>query len=305
VRVVITGGLGLLGRTLASRLGERGTLCGGPIEELVQFDLPDGDVGDREQVTRLLRDGAGVVFHLASILSGEGEVNFEGALRVNLDGTRNVLETCRALGTRPRVVFASTLAVFGGPAMPETVSDTTKQTPRTTYGTTKSISELLVNDYTRKRYVDGRSARLPTVIVRPGAPNAAASSFVSAVFREPLAGVDYVLPVGLQTRMPVISVRTAVDCLVYLAEIDGDALGADRAVNLPSLCPTVEEMVESLSRVAGDRPLGGITVAPDPAIEAIVRTWPLFTSFDRALALGFPRDESLDDIVRAYIQEYA
>jgi D-erythronate 2-dehydrogenase len=305
VRVVITGGLGLLGRTLASRLGERGTLGGGPIEELVQFDLPDGDVGDREQVTRLLRDGAGVVFHLASILSGEGEVNFDGALRVNLDGTRNVLETCRALGTRPRVVFASTLAVFGGPAMPETVSDTTKQTPRTTYGTTKSISELLVNDYTRKGYVDGRSARLPTVIVRPGAPNAAASSFVSAVFREPLAGVDYVLPVGLQTRMPVISVRTAVDCLVYLAEIDGDALGEDRAVNLPSLCPTVEEMVESLSRVAGDRPLGGITVAPDPAIEAIVRTWPLFTSFDRALALGFPRDESLDDIVRAYIQEYA
>jgi nucleoside-diphosphate-sugar epimerase len=305
VRVVITGGLGFLGRTLAGRLADRGTLCGGPIDEIVQFDLPDGDVGDRAQVGRFLRDGAGAVFHLASILSGEGEVNFDGALRVNLDGTRNVLEACRALGTRPRLVFASTLAVFGGPAMAETVTDTTKQTPRTTYGTTKSIGEALVNDFTRKGFVDGRSARLPTVIVRPGAPNAAASSFVSAVFREPVAGVDYALPVGLHTRMPVISIRTAVDCLVHLAELDGDALGDDRALNLPSLCPTVEEMVESLNRVAGDRPLGEITVAPDPRIEAIVRTWPLFTSFERALALGLPRDESLDDIVRAYIEEYA
>jgi nucleoside-diphosphate-sugar epimerase len=304
MRVVVTGGHGLLGRMLARRLEERGTICGEPIDVVVQFALPDGDVADRAQVDRLLGPGAGVVYHLASILSGGGEADFDGALRVNLDGTRNVLEACRALRTRPRVVFASTLAVFGGPSMPETVSDSTKETPQTTYGTTKAIAELLVNDYTRKGFVDGRSARLPTVIIRPGAPNAAASSFASAVFREPLAGVDYALPVPLETRAPVIGVRTAVECLVRLAEVAGDELGADRALNLPSISVTVAEMVESLRRVAGGRPLGEITLAPDPTIEAIVRTWPRFTSSERATALGFPGDESLDAIVRAYIDDF-
>src|SRR5262249_44874970 len=218
--------------------------------------------------------------------------------------TRNVLEACRGLGTRPRVVFASTIGTFGPPAMTETVSDATKQTPQTTYGTTKAMCELLVNDYTRKGFIDGRSARLPTVVVRPGARNAGAPGFVSAVFREPLAEIDYALPVPLETRMPVIGIGTAVECLVRLAELDGEALGHDRAVNLPGLCPTVGEMVESLRRVAVDRPLGRITVAPDPQIEAIVRTWPLFTSSERALARGLPRDGSLDDIVRAFIEDH-
>jgi nucleoside-diphosphate-sugar epimerase len=303
VRVVVTGGHGFVGRTLADRLRERGTLCGEPLGEVVQFDLPDGDVADREQVSALVA-GAGVVFHLASILSGEGETNFDGALRVNLDGTRNLLEACRSLGTRPRLVFSSTLAVYGGEGMPETVSDTTRQTPQTTYGTSKAISELLVNDYTRKGFVDGRSARLPTVVVRPGAPNAAASSFASAVFREPLAGVDYPLPVALETRMPVIGARTAVECLIHIAELDGAALGDDRALNLPGISVTAAEMVESLERVAGDRPLGGIRVEPDAAVEAIVRTWATFTSSERADSLGFPRDESLDAVVREYIEDH-
>jgi nucleoside-diphosphate-sugar epimerase len=303
MRVVITGGQGFVGRTLADRLRERGTLCGKPLEEVVQFDLPEGDVAGRGQVVALV-GGAGAVFHLASIVSGEGEVNFDGALRVNLDGTRNVLEACRSLGTRPRVVFSSTLAVYGGAGMTETVSDTTRQTPQTTYGTSKAIGELLVNDYTRKGFVDGRSARLPTVVVRPGAPNAAASSFASAVFREPLAGVDYVLPVPLETRMPLIGARTAVDCLIHLAELDWAALGDDRALNLPGMSVTAAEMVESLERVAGNRPLGGITVEPDPPVEAIVRTWATFTSSERADSLGFPHDESLDAVVREYIEDH-
>ncbi len=303
MRVVVTGGRGFLGRALARRLEERGRLCGQPVEEVVPFDLPDGDVADRELVVATLARGCGVVFHLASIVSGEGERDFDGALRVNLDGTRNVLEACRSLGTRPRLVYASSVAVFGGAAVARPVSDETKQTPQTTYGTTKAIAELLVADYARKRLVDGRSARLPTVIVRPGAPNAAASSFASAVFREPLAGLDYELPVPLETTHPVIGARTAVDCLVALAEVDGDALGADRAVNLPSLSVTVGEMVESLRRVAAERPLGAITVRPDPAIEAIVRTWPTATEFRRALELGLPRDASLDEIVRAYVED--
>jgi nucleoside-diphosphate-sugar epimerase len=304
VRVVVTGGQGFVGRTLADRLQERGTLCGEPVEEVVQFDLPDGDVADRSQVLALLDSGVGAVFHLASIVSGEGEVNFDGALRVNLDGTRNVLEACRSLATRPRVVFASTLAVYGGEGMADTVSDTTRQTPQTTYGTSKAIGELLVNDYTRKGFVDGRSARLPTVIVRPGTPNAAASSFASAVFREPLAGVDYSLPVSLETRMPVIGARTAVECLIHLAELDGAALGDDRALNLPGISVTAAEMVESLQRVAGDRPVGGISVEPDPSVEAIVRTWATVTASERADGLGFPRDESLDAVVREYIEDH-
>src|SRR5262249_6041880 len=142
IRIVVTGGRGFVGRSLAGRLSERGALLGEPIEELVVFDLPDDDVGDPEQLRRVLGEGAGVVFHLASILSGEGEVSFDGALHVNLDGTRNVLEACRGLGTRPRVVFASTIGTFGPPAMTETVSDATKQTPQTTYGTTKAMCEL-------------------------------------------------------------------------------------------------------------------------------------------------------------------
>jgi D-erythronate 2-dehydrogenase len=304
VKVVITGGRGFVGQALARRLAERGSLSGERIDELVLFDQEDGDVADREQVFALLDRPGIAVFHLATIVSGGGELDFDGALRVNLDGTRNVLEACRALGSRPRVVFASTLAVFGGEAMPDTVTDATKETPQTTYGATKAIGELLVNDYTRKSFVDGRSARLPTVIVRPGAPNAAASSFASAVFREPLAGVDYILPVGLATRMPVIGVRTAVEGLLSLAEADGAALGHDRALNLPSISVTVEGMVEAVRRVAGPRPLGEIRVEPDPRIEAIVQTWPLYTSFERALELGLPRDESLDDIVREYVEEH-
>jgi nucleoside-diphosphate-sugar epimerase len=319
MKVVITGGLGFLGRTLGTRLAARGRLCGRELDGLVLADalvpgaaaVPAGakavelDVGDGERVSALLGDGADAVFHLASIVSGEGEANFDGALRVNLDGTRHVLEACRALGTKPRLVYASSIAVFGGSEAPETVSDETRPTPRTTYGTTKALGELLVNDYTRKGFLDGRTARLPTVIVRPGRPNAAASSFASAVVREPLAGTDYVLPVPLETRIPVIGARTAVECLLQLAELDGDELGDDRALNLPSLAVTVAELLASLRRVAGGRPLGAVSVEPDPAIEAIVRTWPLRATFERALALGLARDASVDEIVRAYLEDYA
>ena len=187
--------------------------------------------------------------------------------------------------------------------MPETVSDTTKQTPETTYGITKAIGELLVNDYTRKEFLDGRSARLPTVVIRPGAPNAAASGFASAVFREPLAGRSYALPVGLETRLPIAGVHTVVRALVALHDVAGDALGDDRAVNLPSLSVTVREMVESLRRVAGDARLGTLDVRPDPAVERITRTWPRYAACDRAERLGLPRDAGLDAIVRSYIED--
>ncbi len=308
MRIAITGGLGFIGFKLAQRLRGHG--------ELVLFDSPAspeppedvgevvrGDVRDAELVGSVVRS-ADVVFHLASVVSAQGEQDFDLAMSVNLDGGRNVLEAARALGTRPRVVLASTLAAFGGAAMPETVTDTTKLTPQTTYGTTKAILELLVNDYTRKGFVDGRSARLPTVIVRPGRPNPAASAFASAVFREPLAGRDYVVPVGPETRVPVIGARTAVEGLMRLSELDPDAFGDDRALSLPSISVTVAEMIESVRRVAGDRPLGRLDLGPDPEIERIVRTWATNASSERADALGLPRDESLDDIVREYLEDY-
>ncbi len=316
MRIVVTGGLGFIGLALARRLLDRGD-----VDRLVLFDAPAaadppadvtdragivrGDIRDRDLVRTVLGDGGGDVdvFHLASVVSAHGEQDFDHALAVNLDGGRNVLEACRTLGSRPKLVFASTLAAFGGSAMPETVTDTTKLTPQTTYGATKAICELLVNDYTRKGFIDGRTARLPTVIIRPGAANAAASAFASAVFREPLAGRDFVLPVSPETRIPVIGTRTVVECLIRLHEVDGNALGDDRAVNLPSISITVGEMVESLHRVAGDRRIGASEVRIDHEIERIVQTWPLYASADRAGALGLPRDRALDDIVRAYVAD--
>jgi nucleoside-diphosphate-sugar epimerase len=306
VRALVTGGLGFIGTALARVLAERG-------DKVVLFDLvgdaappgPEvvlGDICDPELVARLVA-GADVVFHLASVVSAGGERDFDLALRVNLDGGRNVLEACRATGRAPKLVFASTLAAFGGSGMPETVSDATRPTPQTTYGATKAVCELLLNDYSRKGFLDGRAARLPTVIIRPGAPNEAASSFASAIFREALAGRAYALPVGVETRVPVIGTRTVVDCLVRLADIPAREFGDDRVLNLPSISVTVGDMLDSLRRVAAERGIvpGAVDVVEDPAIAAIVRTWPLHARADRALALGLPQDTELDAIVGDYL----
>jgi len=325
MKVVITGGTGFIGRRLARRLLDLSALTGPSgaaenIDCLLLFDIaapasmPElddarvsvvtGDISDRDQVFALVDRDDISVFHLASVVSGGGEKDFDLALRVNLTGGLNVMEACRARAGQPRLVFASSIAVFGGAAMPHTVGDSVKQTPQTTYGATKAICELLVNDYSRKGFLDGRSARLPTVIIRPGKPNAAASSFVSGLFREPLNGETCILPVELDTVMPLLGYRSIVEGFVKLHELDGAALGDDRAVSLPSLTVTVGEMIEALRRVAGDRPLGEIRVEPDPFIEAICKTWPQDAACERATALGLPRDGSLDEIVEAYIADY-
>jgi len=202
------------------------------------------------------------------------------------------------------VVFASSIAVFGGAAMPPIVGDYAKQTPQTTYGATKAICELLVNDYTRKGFFDGRSARLPTVIVRPGKPNAAASSFVSGLFREPLNGETCKVPVSEDTVMPLLGYRSIVGGLVALHEADGALLGDDRAVSLPSLTVTVRDMVDALQRVARGRRLGAVVFEPDPFIQRICDGWPKDASYERATRLGLPRDASLDVIVENYIEDY-
>lgn len=325
MKVVITGGTGFIGQRLGEALLQRGSLTapdGGEasIDELLLFDMvaPSlrpawaderveiraGDISDASQVSALIDRDDISVFHLASVVSGGGEKDFDLALRVNLTGGLNVFEACRARSGLPRVVFASSIAVFGGAGMAPVVGDHAKQTPQTTYGATKAICELLVNDYTRKGFFDGRSARLPTVIVRPGKPNAAASSFVSGLFREPLNGETCRIPVSEDTVMPVLGYRSIVGGFIALHEAEGAALGDDRAVSLPSFTVTVRDMIDALHRVAKDRKLGEIVFEPDPFIQAICEGWPKDASYERATRLGLPRDASLEAIVENYIEDY-
>jgi nucleoside-diphosphate-sugar epimerase len=325
MKVVITGGTGFIGRMLARAILERGSLTGptgaqeevdaitlfdafeppAPIEGLDdRVEIAVGDISDTSLVASLVDRDDISVFHLASVVSGGGEKDFDLAIRVNLTGGLNVLEAVRARQGTPRLVFASSIAVFGGSVMPAVVGDSTKQTSQTTYGITKTIGELLINDYSRKGFLDGRSARLPTIVIRPGKPNAAASSFASGVFREPLNGEPCALPVTLDTVMPLLGYRSAVAGFIALHEADANDLGDDRAVNFPSHAVTVEQMIAALRRVAGNRHLGEITVEPDPAIQAIVATWATETEFARATALGLPKEASLDDIVEAYIEDF-
>jgi nucleoside-diphosphate-sugar epimerase len=324
MKVVITGGGGFLGQMLARRLLATGELTGTsntsePIDEIVLFDsnvpakmlpgldgrarLMTGDVADAGRIREVVDQDDISVFHLASMVSAECEVDFDAALRVNLDGGRAVLEACRARRSRPRLVFSSSIAAFGGLASSEVATDSTKLTPGTTYGTTKAICELLVNDYTRKGFLDGRTARLPTVVIRPGRPNAAASSWVSGIFRERLNGEECVLPVDPGTRVPLAGYRTVVENLVRLHEIGSQALGPDRALNLPALELTAQEMIDGLS-AAVQRSLGPVVFRPDPAIEAIFATWAQHSSSERADELGLMRDRGLAEIVAAYLEDF-
>jgi nucleoside-diphosphate-sugar epimerase len=325
MKVVITGGAGFIGLRLAKRILEIGKLHGpsGKLESIDQITLFDnvvpqarpadldtraqfiaGEIFDRDTIFKIIDRPDIAVFHLASIVSGGAEQDFDLAMKVNLDGHLHVLEAMRRLGSKPRYVFSSSIATYGGAQVPKQVADATRHTPQTTYGMTKSVGELLVNDYTRKGFIDGRSARLSTVIVRPGKPNKAASSFVSAVIREPLNGVDYELPVGLETTMPVVGYRTVVDGIIALYEADAAKLGDDRAVNLPNFSITVGEMIAGLKRVAANRKLGNITVKIDPFVAPIVAGWPTHVDASRAKALELPEDKDVDSVIRHYIQDY-
>ncbi len=326
MKVVITGGAGFLGQRLARALLARGTLTGASgtqeeIERLILFDaavpeqppaglddarvsLVAGDVADGGTVRGLIAGDSLSVFHLASVVSAGAEQDFDLALRVNLSGGLNVLEACRAAPGLPRLVFTSSIAVFGGSALPGTIDDATKITPQGTYGVTKVMNEHLVADYTRKGWLDGRGGRPPTVIVRPGKPNKAASSFASGLFREPLAGVDHELPVSRETRIVLGGYRTIVASLVALHEVPSAALGDDRTINLPSFSATAGEMVAALERVGAGRSLGAVIDAPDAAIQRIVGSWPGHARAERAAALGLPENPPLDEVVRQYIKDY-
>jgi nucleoside-diphosphate-sugar epimerase len=312
VRVVVTGGCGFLGRRVALRLLERRD-----VEELVLFDntpspapLPEdprlrlvtGDIADGETVRRVISPGTRSVFHLAAVVSGEAEADTDLGYRVNLDGTRMVLDACRALGTSPRLVFASSLAVYGG-TLPPAVGDDTPLTPQTSYGAQKSIGELLVNDYSRKGFVDGRALRLPTVVVRPGRPNRAASTFASSMIREPLSGRQAVCPVLPETVMALASPRRVVEALLHAHDLPGNAFGTSRSLQLPGFSVAVGEMAAAVRRAGGEEAYARIRWEPDPLIQRIISGWPAALAAPRAKALGFSADAGIDEVVRAFIEE--
>lgn len=319
MRVVITGGAGFLGARLARALLARGALAGPDgaprrIERLVLVDLvpaelPDprveavaGDLADDALLRRALGGEAASVFHLAAVVSAQAEADLDLGMRVNVDATRRLLDACRALPRPPRLVATSSVAVYGG-ALPDPVTDDTAPRPQSSYGAQKAILELLVSDYARRGLVDGRVLRLPTVSVRPGRPNRAASSFASGIVREPLAGVEAVCPVSPDTRVWILSPRRAVEGLVLGHELPAAALGDVRTVNLPGLSVSAGEMVAALAGVAGPSAAARVRWAPDPLVQRIVGSWPARWDDTRARALGFEGDPDFETVIRAYVAD--
>ena len=322
MKIIITGGCGFLGQRVARELLERGQINDAdgrpqPIRELVLVDIAQppkglsdakvryaiGDAADSKFITETFGDETDGIFHLAAVVSGAAEADFDLGMRVNLDGTRGLLEACRRLRKPPRLLFTSSVAVFGAP-LPALVTDATTPVPQSSYGIQKLIGELLVGDYSRKGFIDGRTVRLPTVSVRPGKPNAAASSFASGILREPLNGVEAICPVEPETELWLISPRLAVKCLLHAFELPSERLGAIRSLSLPGITASVREMVASLERVAGPAAPKRIRWEPDEKIKAIVKSWPARFDTARADSLGFPRDEGgFDRIIADYVHE--
>ena len=320
MRIVITGGAGFLGTRLARKLLERGSLVDAagtsrPLRELVLLDMTAaavddprvtavaGDLADPAVIERVVTADTDSIFHLAAVVSGQAEAEFDTGMRVNLDATRALLERCRKLSKPPRFVFTSSLAVFGG-KLPDPVPDDAPLTPQTSYGTQKAIGELLVYDMTRKGFIDGRSLRLPTVTVRPGKPNKAASSFASGIIREPLSGIDAVCPVPPQTEIWITSPRQVIDNLIVGHDVAAAKFPGDtRSVNVPGLRISVAAMVDALRRVAGDPVAARVKWRVDPAIDRIVRTWPPNFAPRLGPALGMAADTNFEDIVRAYMAD--
>jgi nucleoside-diphosphate-sugar epimerase len=321
MRVVITGGGGFLGLKLAKALLARGALATGeggeaPLSKLVLLDaaFPDdmpadarlevvkGDVSDPATLERVLTPESHSVFHLAAVVSGAAEADFDLGDRVNLEGTRRLLERARRCTKPPRLVFASSVAAFGG-VLPPVLDDSTTPTPQTSYGTQKVIGEYLIADMSRKGFLDGRALRLPTIVVRAGKPNAAASSFASGIIREPLNGIASACPVAADTGVWLLSPKRVIEAFLHAHDLPASDWPSTRTVNLPGITVSVAEMLDGLRRVAGESVARRVTFAPDARIQAIVKTWPSRLNTPRALAMGFRADPDIDTVIRDYIAD--
>mgnify|MGYP001580412824 FL=1 len=322
MRVLVTGGTGFIGRRLVKALLQRGHLADaqGREQEITALCVSDvaeppeplpadprietayGDFSVEGAAADLVTQDTGAVFHLAAIVSGQAEQEFDLGMRINLDGTRRLLEACRALHSPARLVFSSSVAAYGGD-MPEMIEDTTPAMPQTSYGSQKVGSEYLISDYSRKDFVDGRSLRLPTIVVRVGKPNAAASSFASGIIREPLQGEETICPVSAETGVWLLSPRAVVDCFLHAATLPAEAWGMNRTVALPGMSITVGDMLAALREVGGAQVADRVRFEPDPFIERIVYGWPTRFSVHRAAGMGFKADDSFKSIIEAFIQD--
>ncbi|TAG76996.1 MAG: NAD-dependent epimerase/dehydratase family protein [Burkholderiales bacterium] len=324
MRVVITGGTGFLGKMLAAKILAKGSLTDSTgatrtISELVLLDIHPasgeawlndsrvkqfaGDINDVELLSEALTPNTGSVFHLAAVVSGQAEADFDIGMKVNIDATRTLLELCRKLPAPPKFLFTSSCAVFGGD-LPEMLADDHLPKPQGSYGIQKYIGEQLVSDMSRRGMIDGRSVRLPTITVRPGKPNKAASSFASGIIREPLAGVAAVCPTSPDTKVWLMSPNRVIDNILIAHDAPQSAFKFNRTITLPGITVTVKEMVESLRRVAGDAVASRISWQLDPAIDRLVTSWPKACAGDFAKSLGMTADASFDDIVRDYQAQY-
>jgi nucleoside-diphosphate-sugar epimerase len=321
MKVVITGGGGMLGFKLAKALLARGRLTGADGKETVitkvtlfdtafppslpadaRLETVTGDIAAPGVLAKVVTPDTQSIFHLASVVSAGAEADFDLGWRVNLDGGRTLLELARKCAKPPRYVFSSSVAAFGGD-LPEVLDDTTTPNPQTSYGAQKVCNEYLVTDYTRKGFIDGRSLRLPTIVVRPGKPNLAASSFASGVLREPLNGVVSECPVSLDTGVWLLSPGRCIESFIHAHETPSSAWGMARVLNLPGITVPVSEMVEAMRRVAGDAVAKRVVYKPDERIQKIVAGWPIRFRTPRALAMGFKADPDVDSVIRAYLAE--
>ncbi len=320
MKILITGGGGFLGFRLANTLLARGKLGGQAISAITLLDgafpaaaakeprhdtklrAVTGDVSDPEVIARVCPPDAGAVFHLAAVVSSAAEADFDLGMRVNLKGTKLLLEQLRKCSKPPRVVYTSSVAAFGGD-LPAVLDDSTIANPQTSYGTQKVIGEYLLTDYTRKGFLDGRSLRLPTIVVRAGKPNAAASSFASGVIREPLNGVVSECPVGPETGVWLLSPRRVVEAFIHAWELPPESWGSRRVVNLPGITASVAEMVDAMRKVAGDAAAKRVVYKADARIQEIVKTWPVRFRTPRALEMGFKPDPDLASVIRDYIAD--
>ena len=318
MHILITGAAGMIGRKLTERLARDGALNGRAIDKFTLTDVmvpatpafsghvevSASDIAAPGTAEKLIAGRPDVAFHLAGVVSGEAELDFDKGYRVNLDGTRALLEAIRKSGDgyKPKVVFTSSIAVFGAP-FPDAIPDDFHLTPLTSYGTQKAMCELLLADHTRRSFLDGVGIRLPSIVVRPGKPNKAASGFFSGIIREPLAGEEAVLPVAESVLHWHASPRSAVGFLIHAAGLSREQLGPRINLTMPGVCCTVGEQIAALRRIAGDTVAARIRRAPDELITRIVAGWPSRFDARRAVGLGFRVEATFDDIIRAHIED--